>query len=107
MTPGDIIRERREALGITLRALADAVDVSAPFLSHVERGMRRLPDAVAARIATALELDVNALIRQPSRFTRDDVVAAYVAAATTFANLEHDDAVRFADKWIDDRLRDA
>jgi ribosome-binding protein aMBF1 (putative translation factor) len=35
---GDEIRERRERAGMTLRALARAIDVSAPFMSDVEHG---------------------------------------------------------------------
>jgi predicted transcriptional regulator len=39
---GTELRERREAKKMTLRALAEALDVTAPFLSDVEHGRRRL-----------------------------------------------------------------
>lgn len=42
MRVGDEVRRLREAKGITLRALADKVGLSAPFLSDVEHGRRRL-----------------------------------------------------------------
>lgn len=37
---GEEIRKRREAEGVTLRALARAIGVSPPFLSDVEHGRR-------------------------------------------------------------------
>ena len=40
-TFGQVIREAREAKGMTLRALARALEVSAPFLSDVEHDRRR------------------------------------------------------------------
>lgn len=41
---GDAIRERRAAARMTLRAVAKALGVSAPFLSDVEHGRRRLSE---------------------------------------------------------------
>lgn len=37
---GKLVREMREAKGISLRQLAKQMDVSAPFLSDMERGRR-------------------------------------------------------------------
>lgn len=41
---GDAIRERRVAARMTLRAMAKALGVSAPFMSDVEHGRRRLSE---------------------------------------------------------------
>jgi transcriptional regulator with XRE-family HTH domain len=60
-TLGDAIRWGREQRGVTLRALARKLDVSAPFLSDVEHG-RRNPNINA--IANALDLDVDDLLRR-------------------------------------------
>lgn len=37
---GDALREARESKGITVSALAEAINVSVPYLSDVERGKR-------------------------------------------------------------------
>lgn len=52
---GDALRRRREEKRVTLRALADAIGVSAPFLSDVEHGRRRLSEEQAAKADSMLE----------------------------------------------------
>jgi len=50
-------RLAREAKGMTLRALAAAAGISAPFQSDVEHGRRRYSPEVEARIRVLLDLD--------------------------------------------------
>jgi transcriptional regulator with XRE-family HTH domain len=57
------IRALREALGYSLRDLADRSGVSAPMLSQVERGETSPTLAVAAKIAAGLELTLSQLLR--------------------------------------------
>lgn len=57
---GDAIREARERKRITLRALATAIKVSAPFLSDVEHG-RRMALRHLPNIARALKMPLAAL----------------------------------------------
>lgn len=40
---GKFIREKRKEKGITLRAMADAMDFSAPYWSDIEKGRRNPP----------------------------------------------------------------
>ena len=60
---GARVRSLREALGLSLRDLADRSGVSAPMLSQVERGETSPTLAVAARIAGGLELSLSQLLR--------------------------------------------
>lgn len=46
---GAALRIRREGKRMTLRALAEALDVSAPFLVDVEHGRRRLSEEHALK----------------------------------------------------------
>ena len=65
-TPPEIgprVRALREALGLSLRELAARTNVSAPMLSQVERGDTSPTLAVAARIASGLELSLSQLLR--------------------------------------------
>ena len=57
------IRALREAMGLSLRDLAQRSGVSAPMLSQVERGETSPTLAVAARIAAGLELTLSQLLR--------------------------------------------
>src|SRR4051794_14978216 len=60
---GPRIRALREAMGLSLRDLAQRTGVSAPMLSQVERGETSPTLAVATRIAGGLELTLSQLLR--------------------------------------------
>jgi XRE family transcriptional regulator, regulator of sulfur utilization len=60
---GPRIRALREAMGLSLRDLAERSGVSAPMLSQVERGTTSPTLAVAARIAAGLDLSLSQLLR--------------------------------------------
>jgi len=60
---GSRVRSLREAMGYSLRDLAERSGVSAPMLSQVERGETSPTLAVAAKIATGLELTLSQLLR--------------------------------------------
>src|SRR4051812_27000491 len=60
---GTRIRALREAMGLSLRDLAQRSGVSAPMLSQVERGETSPTLAVAARIAAGLDLTLSQLLR--------------------------------------------
>ncbi|MBS1879002.1 MAG: helix-turn-helix transcriptional regulator [Actinobacteria bacterium] len=57
------IRALREAMGLSLRDLAQRTGVSAPMLSQVERGETSPTLASAAKIAAGLELTLSQLLR--------------------------------------------
>src|SRR3954452_14746812 len=60
---GTRVRALRDAMGLSLRDLADRSGVSAPMLSQVERGETSPTLAVASRIASGLELTLSQLLR--------------------------------------------
>src|SRR3954452_17404552 len=62
-TIGTRVSALREAMGLSLRDLAERSRVSAPMLSQVERGETSPTLAVAARIAGGLELSLSQLLR--------------------------------------------
>ena len=57
------MRALREAMGLSLRDLAERSGVSAPMLSQVERGETSPTLAVAERIAAGLDLTLSQLLR--------------------------------------------
>jgi transcriptional regulator with XRE-family HTH domain len=60
---GTRVRALRDAMGLSLRDLADRTGVSAPMLSQVERGDTSPTLTVAGRIASGLELSLSQLLR--------------------------------------------
>ncbi len=60
---GDRVRALREAMGLSLRDLAERSGVSAPMLSQVERGETSPTLAIAGRIASGLDLTLSQLLR--------------------------------------------
>ena len=57
------IKALREAMGLSLRDLAERTGVSAPMLSQVERGETSPTLAVATKIAAGLDLTLSQLLR--------------------------------------------
>jgi transcriptional regulator with XRE-family HTH domain len=53
---GDFIRDLRRGAGVSLRQLAEKAGVSNPYLSQVERGLRKPSAEVLAQIASALRV---------------------------------------------------
>jgi XRE family transcriptional regulator, regulator of sulfur utilization len=62
-TVGTRVRALREAMGLSLRDLADRTGVSPPMLSQVERGETSPTLAVAEKIAAGLDLSLSQLLR--------------------------------------------
>lgn len=59
---GGFIREQRTTAQISLRALAAKAGVSNPYLSQVERGLRRPSADILAQIAHGLSISVESLL---------------------------------------------
>jgi transcriptional regulator with XRE-family HTH domain len=61
---GDYIREQRQASSISLRQLARLANVSNPYLSQIERGLRKPSAEILQQIAKALRISAEALYVQ-------------------------------------------
>jgi len=60
---GSRVRALRDAMGLSLRDLAERCGVSAPMLSQVERGETSPTLQIATRIAAGLDLRLSQLLR--------------------------------------------
>ena len=63
-TIGSYIRDQREQAKISLRQLAQAAGVSNPYLSQIERGLRRPSADILQQIAKGLRISAEALYVQ-------------------------------------------
>jgi transcriptional regulator with XRE-family HTH domain len=59
---GEFIREQRTSAQISVRALAAKAGVSNPYLSQIERGLRRPSAEILTQIAHALSISVESLL---------------------------------------------
>ena len=58
---GDYLREQRMSAQLSLRQLAEQTGVSNPYLSQIERGLRRPSAEVLQQLAKALRLSAESL----------------------------------------------
>lgn len=58
---GDFIRTQREVASMSVRRLAELAGVSNPYLSQIERGLRRPSAEILQQLAHALKISVEAL----------------------------------------------
>lgn len=58
---GDYLREQRRQAELSLRQLADLTGVSNPYLSQIERGLRKPSAEVLNQLAKALRVSAEAL----------------------------------------------
>ena len=61
---GGFIREQRERANLSLRRLADSAGISNPYLSQIERGIRKPSAEILKRLSRALEISANTLYAQ-------------------------------------------
>jgi transcriptional regulator with XRE-family HTH domain len=80
---GAYIREQREQAKISLRQLAQSAGISNPYLSQIERGLRRPSADILQQIAKGLRISAEALYvqagfledRPPGSLVRDAVLS--------------------------------
>jgi transcriptional regulator with XRE-family HTH domain len=71
-TLGDYLHQQRVANRLSLRQLAEAAGVSNPYLSQIERGLRRPSAEVLQSIAKALRISAETLYVQAGILNPDD-----------------------------------
>jgi transcriptional regulator with XRE-family HTH domain len=79
-TLGDYLREQRLAAQLSLRQLAEQTGVSNPYLSQIERGLRKPSAEILQQIAKALRISAETLYERAglleANAERGDTVAA-------------------------------
>lgn len=91
---GQYIRDQRDLAQMSLRQLASASGISNPYLSQVERGLRRPSAEILGRIADALRISTEAL------YVRAGLLDPAESGASTEAAIK-------ADPTLNDRQRRA
>ncbi len=71
-TLGGYLREQRDAAGMSLRQLAEQAGVSNPYLSQIERGLRKPSAEVLQQLAKALRISAEQIYVQAGILKPDD-----------------------------------
>lgn len=85
---GGFIRDQRDQAQMSLRQLAKAADVSNPYLSQVERGLRRPSAEILTRIAQGLRISAETLYVQAGILDQregDEAVTTAIATDLTLS----------------------
>lgn len=78
---GDYLKEQRTASRLSLRQLAQQAGVSNPYLSQIERGLRKPSAEVLQQIARALRISAEQLYVRAGIVSPDDGVGGSVEIA--------------------------
>ncbi|WP_151084292.1 helix-turn-helix domain-containing protein [Nocardioides cynanchi] len=78
---GDYLREQRVSARLTLRQLAEQTGVSNPYLSQIERGLRRPSAEVLQQLAKALRISAEQLYLRAGIVSPDDGIGGSVELA--------------------------
>ena len=63
---GDVLRERRGELGMTLRDVSKEARVSLGYISEIERGQKEASSELLASLCGALEMPLSSVLREVS-----------------------------------------
>lgn len=78
---GEFIADRRRAAELTLRQLAELTGVSNPYLSQIERGLRRPSAEVLQQLSKALRVSAESLYVRAGILDPEDHPASTVETA--------------------------
>ncbi|WP_019144629.1 helix-turn-helix domain-containing protein [Aeromicrobium massiliense] len=78
---GEYLRDQRRQAQLSLRQLAEQANVSNPYLSQIERGLRRPSAEVLQQIAKALRISAESLYVRAGILDADDSGARMVEDA--------------------------
>ena len=84
---GDYLKEQRVAARLSLRQLAEQAGVSNPYLSQIERGLRRPSAEVLQQIAKALRISAEQLYIRAGILRPEDGVGGASALTVELAVL--------------------
>jgi len=82
---GKFIRQQRERANLSLRRLADKAGISNPYLSQIERGIRKPSAEILKSLSRALEISASSL------YTKAGLIDEDLAPASVFEAIGSDE----------------
>jgi len=68
---GQVVRKRRQAMGVSQEELADRCNLHRTYISEIERGLKTVSLVSLLRIAEALDVPAHTLIEEVEFLMRD------------------------------------
>lgn len=87
---GDFIRQQRERANLSLRRLAEKAGISNPYLSQIERGIRKPSAEILKSLSRALEISANSLYTKAGLIDEDTPAPTVIEAIDGDRNLAMD-----------------
>jgi transcriptional regulator with XRE-family HTH domain len=94
---GEYLREQRQAAQLSLRQLSEVAGISNPYISQIERGLKKPSAEILQALAKALEISAESLYVRAGILDERPDLAGAAAAGVTEAVL--------ADPGLNDRQR--
>lgn len=91
---GQFIRQQRERANLSLRRLAEKAGISNPYLSQIERGIRRPSAEILKNLSRALEISANSL------YSKAGLIDEELPPASVFEAIEADERLEAAQKKV-------
>lgn len=91
---GEFIRQQRERANLSLRRLAEKAEISNPYLSQIERGIRKPSAEILKNLSRALEISAN------SMYARAGLIDEDLPPASVFEAIEADDRLATDQKRV-------
>lgn len=91
---GGFIRQQRERANLSLRRLAESAGISNPYLSQIERGIRKPSAEILSRLSRALEISANSLYSKAGLIDEDG------SSASVFEAIEADSRLHPGQKKV-------
>ncbi|EXG79354.1 helix-turn-helix domain-containing protein [Cryptosporangium arvum] len=97
---GEFIREQRNGSQISLRQLAKQAGISNPYLSQIERGLRKPSAEILQQIAKALRISAETLYVHAGLLESPDGVRTDAAPGVTASAIDADEHLTDRQKQI-------
>jgi transcriptional regulator with XRE-family HTH domain len=91
---GEFIRQQRERANLSLRRLADQAGISNPYLSQIERGIRKPSAEILKSLSRALEISANSLYKKAGLLDEE------LPPASVFEAIDSDDRLDAEQKKV-------
>ncbi len=91
---GEFIRTQRERANLSLRRLAEKSGISNPYLSQIERGIRKPSAEILKNLARALEISSNTL------YSRAGLIDEEMPPASVFEAIDNDERLTGEQKKV-------
>jgi len=91
---GGFIRERRSESRLSLRRLSALAGVSNPYLSQIERGLRKPSAEILQRLAKALQISAESLYERAGILERGADLAGHIRRDPVLSDEQKDQLIR-------------